>query len=155
VRWRDRIGDFRRDLGDGEHAEIMIAHRTYRVRQLLAEVPTLICSRPKSPGSRDTICCGGMQYVMGLASGLPLLSEAPVSIGRRQVSQIPCAGPRKGGRDDLGPSPDEGPHFATATDGIASRVKFAPDSPLEEAGFEPLVPRDTSKISRGAHAVSA
>src|SRR6266851_8829322 len=24
VRWRDRIGDFQRDLGDGEHAEIMI-----------------------------------------------------------------------------------------------------------------------------------
>jgi hypothetical protein len=36
--------------------------------------------------------------------------------------------------------PDEGPHFATATDEIASRVKFAPDSPLEEEGFEPLVP---------------
>ena len=32
VRWRDRVGDFRRDLADGEHAEIMIADRTYRVR---------------------------------------------------------------------------------------------------------------------------
>ena len=32
VRWRDRIGAFQRDLGDGEHAEIMIADRTYRVR---------------------------------------------------------------------------------------------------------------------------
>ena len=32
VRWRDRIGDFQRDLGDGEHAEIMIFDRTYRVR---------------------------------------------------------------------------------------------------------------------------
>lgn len=32
VRWRDRIGDFQRDVGDGEHAEIMIADRTYRVR---------------------------------------------------------------------------------------------------------------------------
>jgi hypothetical protein len=32
VRWRDRIGDFRRSLGDGEHAEIMISGRTYRVR---------------------------------------------------------------------------------------------------------------------------
>ena len=32
VRWRDRIGDFLRDIGDGEHAEIMIAERTYRVR---------------------------------------------------------------------------------------------------------------------------
>ena len=32
VRWRDRIGDFQRDLGDGEHAEIMISNRTYRVR---------------------------------------------------------------------------------------------------------------------------
>ena len=32
VRWGDRIGVFRRDLGDGEHAEIVIADRTYRVR---------------------------------------------------------------------------------------------------------------------------
>jgi hypothetical protein len=30
VRWRDRIGVFHRDLGDSEHAEIMIANRTYR-----------------------------------------------------------------------------------------------------------------------------
>ena len=32
VRWRDRVGAFHRDLGDGEHAEIIIAERTYRVR---------------------------------------------------------------------------------------------------------------------------
>ena len=32
VRWRDRMGVFGRDLGDGEHAEINIADRTYRVR---------------------------------------------------------------------------------------------------------------------------
>ena len=32
VHWRDRIGVFGRDLGDGEHAEIKIADRTYRVR---------------------------------------------------------------------------------------------------------------------------
>jgi len=32
VRWRDRIGDFQRDVGDGEHAEIVISGRTYRVR---------------------------------------------------------------------------------------------------------------------------
>jgi hypothetical protein len=32
VRWRDRIGVFQRALGDGEHAEIIIADRTYRVR---------------------------------------------------------------------------------------------------------------------------
>jgi hypothetical protein len=32
VHWLDRIGVFRRDLGDGEHAEIVIADRTYRVR---------------------------------------------------------------------------------------------------------------------------
>jgi len=31
VRWRDRIGVFRRDLGDSEQAEIVIADRTYRV----------------------------------------------------------------------------------------------------------------------------
>jgi hypothetical protein len=32
VRWRDRIGGFRRDVGDGEHAEIVITGRVYRVR---------------------------------------------------------------------------------------------------------------------------
>jgi hypothetical protein len=32
VHWRDRIGDFQRDIGDGEHAEILISDRTYRVR---------------------------------------------------------------------------------------------------------------------------
>jgi hypothetical protein len=32
VRWRDRNGVFHRDLGDGEHAEIVIEERTYRVR---------------------------------------------------------------------------------------------------------------------------
>ena len=32
VRWRDRIGVFSRDLGDGEHGEVQIAGRTYRVR---------------------------------------------------------------------------------------------------------------------------
>ena len=32
VRWRERTGVFRRDVGDSEHAEIVIADRTYRVR---------------------------------------------------------------------------------------------------------------------------
>jgi hypothetical protein len=32
VRWQDRAGIFRRDVGDGEHAEIVIAERVYRVR---------------------------------------------------------------------------------------------------------------------------
>jgi hypothetical protein len=32
VCWRDRIGYFRREIGNGEHAEITIADRTYRVR---------------------------------------------------------------------------------------------------------------------------
>jgi hypothetical protein len=32
VRWRERVGVFSRDLGDGEHAEIKIADRIYRVR---------------------------------------------------------------------------------------------------------------------------
>ena len=32
VRWRDRIGVFSRDLGDGEHGEVQIAGRTWRVR---------------------------------------------------------------------------------------------------------------------------
>ena len=32
VRWRDRTGVFRRYIGDSEHAEIVIADRTYRVR---------------------------------------------------------------------------------------------------------------------------
>ena len=32
VRWKGRAGVFRRDVGDGEHAEIGIAERVYRVR---------------------------------------------------------------------------------------------------------------------------
>ena len=32
VRWRDRAGTYRRDVGDGEHVEILIAERVYRVR---------------------------------------------------------------------------------------------------------------------------
>jgi hypothetical protein len=32
VRWRGRAGVFQRDLGDGEHAQIVIEDRTYRVR---------------------------------------------------------------------------------------------------------------------------
>ena len=32
VRWQNRDGVFHRDVGDGEHAEIIIGGRTYRVR---------------------------------------------------------------------------------------------------------------------------
>ena len=32
VRWQSRAGIFRRDVGDGEHAEIVITERVYRVR---------------------------------------------------------------------------------------------------------------------------
>ena len=32
VRWRDRAGVFRRHVGDGEHAEVLIADRVYRLR---------------------------------------------------------------------------------------------------------------------------
>jgi hypothetical protein len=32
VRWSGRTGTFRRDVGDGEHAEINLAERIYRVR---------------------------------------------------------------------------------------------------------------------------
>ena len=32
VRWKGRTGVFRRDVGDGEHAEVVIAERVYRVR---------------------------------------------------------------------------------------------------------------------------
>ena len=32
VRWSGRDGTFRRDVGDGEHAEIALAERVYRVR---------------------------------------------------------------------------------------------------------------------------
>jgi hypothetical protein len=32
VRWRDRTGNFLRDAGDGEHAEIVISDRIYRVK---------------------------------------------------------------------------------------------------------------------------
>jgi hypothetical protein len=32
VHWRDRVGEFQRDLDDGENAEILISDRIYRVR---------------------------------------------------------------------------------------------------------------------------
>jgi hypothetical protein len=32
VRWKDRAGTYRRDTGDGEHSEILIGERVYRVR---------------------------------------------------------------------------------------------------------------------------
>jgi hypothetical protein len=32
VRWNGRAGVFRRDVGDGEHAEIVIGERVYRVQ---------------------------------------------------------------------------------------------------------------------------
>jgi hypothetical protein len=32
VRWKDRAGTYRRDVGDGEHSEIMLGDRVYRVR---------------------------------------------------------------------------------------------------------------------------
>lgn len=32
VRWKERTGTFRRDVGDHEHAEIRIGERIYRVR---------------------------------------------------------------------------------------------------------------------------
>lgn len=32
VRWKERAGVFRRDVGDGEHAEITLGERIYRVR---------------------------------------------------------------------------------------------------------------------------
>jgi hypothetical protein len=32
VLWRERRGVFRRDVGDGEHAEVVIGERVYRVR---------------------------------------------------------------------------------------------------------------------------
>ena len=32
VRWKSRAGVFKRDTGDGEHSEITIGERVYRVR---------------------------------------------------------------------------------------------------------------------------
>ena len=34
LRWRDRAGTYRRDTGDGEHVEITIEVRVYRVRRV-------------------------------------------------------------------------------------------------------------------------
>jgi hypothetical protein len=32
VRWKNRDGIFRRDIGDGEHAEVAIGERVYRIK---------------------------------------------------------------------------------------------------------------------------
>jgi hypothetical protein len=37
---------------------------------------------------------------------------------------------------------------------ISNEVQFAPDSPLEEAGFELSVPRRMNKVSRPPHVAS-
>jgi hypothetical protein len=42
VHWKDRMGAFRRDLADGEHAEIVIEQRVYRVRIGELRVPQLM-----------------------------------------------------------------------------------------------------------------
>ena len=50
------------------------------------------------------------------------------------------------------PPPDDSP--VNASFDVATRVKATPsslDSPLEGSGFEPSVPRDTTKVSRGSH----
>jgi hypothetical protein len=31
VRWKGRAGEYRRDAGDGEHCEILLESRVYRV----------------------------------------------------------------------------------------------------------------------------
>jgi hypothetical protein len=31
VRWKGRVGRYRRDIGDGEHCEILLESRVYRV----------------------------------------------------------------------------------------------------------------------------
>lgn len=32
VRWKERKGTYRRDVGDGEHCEVQIGDRVYRVK---------------------------------------------------------------------------------------------------------------------------
>ena len=39
VRWNDRRGVFKRDVGDGEHSEVLIAERVYRV--ITSELATI------------------------------------------------------------------------------------------------------------------
>ncbi len=34
VNWKGRSGTYRRDLGDGEHSEIILGERVYRVRTI-------------------------------------------------------------------------------------------------------------------------
>jgi hypothetical protein len=41
VRWKARAGVFRRDVGDGEHAEIVIGEGVYRVLASLADGATV------------------------------------------------------------------------------------------------------------------
>jgi hypothetical protein len=56
VRWLGLAGVFRRDLDDGEHAEIAIGERVYRVRaKELAGEPLLSACTP-SPESTFRLC---------------------------------------------------------------------------------------------------
>src|SRR5271165_7149117 len=47
------------------------------------------------------------------------------------------------------------PTCATRRGSRLARSEFAADSPLEEAGFEPSVPRETTKFSTPAHVAVA
>ena len=66
----------------------------------------------------------------------------------RRSSQWPWADPRRRGRLD---------HVEVALEAgqLRHELGFTLDSPLEEAGFEPLVPRHAVKVSRAAHVASA
>ena len=50
---------------------------------------------------------------------------------------------------------DGRPHQTNSNINWDGGFKFAADSSLEEAGFEPLVPRQTIKVSRATDLVSA
>jgi hypothetical protein len=62
VRWRDRTGVFHRDLGDDEHAEIVIADRTYRVH--IAPAIELI---------EALAIHFGMEHLQGSSAGIDLI----------------------------------------------------------------------------------
>jgi|HubBroStandDraft_4_1064222.scaffolds.fasta_scaffold34233_1 hypothetical protein len=54
VRWHGRAAVFRRDLGDGEHAEVAIGERVYRVwlREPVCAPPVaLFCPGGRKPGT--------------------------------------------------------------------------------------------------------
>ena len=90
--------------------------------------------------SNAMLGCGQQRHKI-IRNGVALVAEERVSLGHRRP--LP------------GQSGDPTHAHLHAGRLCARLTRFARDSSLEEAGFKPSVPRDTTEFSRGVHVASA